>query len=162
MSEKVIKGVPIYVYKRKRYRQRPKCTRIYEVEYDEENYTSYVYLKKKTYVVEVFALCLLIFSLIYYSIVSQLRVVISVPDTFEYYNGTLYCNIVADENNTLNATVTVGNNTKVLTPGDYIAAVDNVAYSSKVDVNVSAKYGVFKKTEVKTVDIVEIGEEIDD
>ena len=159
MTKKEIKGVPIYVFRGKKYKKKPKFTRVYDVIHDEYNYSTFVYLKANTYFIEFLSVCIVLFAIVCFMLSSKLHTTVHIPDTFEYYNNTLYCNILVDNSSNLQQTITVGSYSKDVKPGECIAVVEGVDYTPTITVTVQTGSGIFTKSKTVDVNVRKIGEQ---
>lgn len=121
---KQIKGFVTYIYKGIQYFEQPSKTHISKIEYDSNENMSMVYLRHNTYFIEV--LCIIVLCLTLYFVYNDGEYVqtIHVPSNAYYYDGKLYVNAVADENNSSPVDCSIDGYNIVLNPGESLEYID--------------------------------------
>lgn len=92
-ATKVIRGTPIYIYHGTQYLDKPDNLVYAKMKYDEVENITYVYLKRKKYIVEL--LCTIIISIcVYLTLTGRTEQIIDANynNLIVYYNDNLYVN----------------------------------------------------------------------
>lgn len=99
-TTRVVKGKPLYLYRRRQYIYQPEKTYTSIMRYDEESNTTYIYCYKTTIIPEVVLVSILV-SLVFINlfILHGEKVSIYYNNYTTYYNGTLYINLTSDAKN---------------------------------------------------------------
>ena len=130
---KVIKGTPLYHYRKSILLDKPSNLIIKKMLYDKDENITHVYLRHRNYTYDI--MCLILILTITYFMVSNKTdndVLFYYNNVVVYYNGYLYANIKNSEDSKYDISYTIGNQGKeissgILKPGDYLTRlqVDN-------------------------------------
>lgn len=143
----------IYVYKGISYFEKPKHTQEYKREFDvKEKYTR-VYVKKKSVPFEVPLVIVLLITLVLRVTIRFTADRIIIPEYMNYYNGTLYTNIISNEENKLPMKLTIQDKVYVLQPGEYIKSIDIDYSADSIEIKVSNRFALFKNTQNYVIDV---------
>lgn len=134
----VIKGKPIYVYKRSNYMEQPENTNITKMLYEDITNTTYVYCKnKKQVLTKVCSVIIILCVLLNVFYLHDYSIDVKYNSACNYYNGYLYVNFVND------SSVSVAY--QLLDNGDVIAGDTLPEHSTLIYIpmdSVSSKYTV--------------------
>lgn len=113
-------------------------------------------LKKKDVYVELICILICVVNTILLIIYPSLSTTVHVPSEFNYYDGTLYVNIVSDKENTASVQVRLLNEDYTLEPGERLYTVMIDTPPEEVEVFIKSSFLIFDKTtecisRVKTV-----------
>ena len=149
-----IKGFVTYDYKGVQYFEKPRNTYISKIEYDEAEKMSTVYLKRSTYLVEFLCILSLCFMVYFVYTGIQYSQTVHMPDSAYYYDGKLFVNIVADEDNTDTVSCCIAGYNGILNPGDSIEFID-YEYNEQTSEEVSYTVDVlwFSRTFSRTIPV---------
>lgn len=121
----VIKGKPIYVLKGSQYVDKPDKTRVVKMLYSEDEGITYIHLKKIRHLYEIVCFAILILIVVYNRVVTHnANVVVRYNSLVNYYDGYLYLNLHAEEDNYTSVFVKIDNVIDdIMYPGDSIIRV---------------------------------------
>ena len=127
----VIRGKPIYKYRKSQYVYQPDNTSIRKMKFDEENNTTYVYCFKPTVLPELFLISIMILLVIVNVFwLHNQNIKIYYNEYTTYFNGTLYLNLTSDKSNNYEVNYSLldssGNDIAggILYPGDSIITIN--------------------------------------
>lgn len=147
-ATKVIKGTPIYVYRGTQYLDKPNKLIYRKMQYDEKENITYVYLKKKRYLVEV--ICSMIIMLCVYMTITDTTnniIDINYNNLIVYYDSSLYVNWNNPVTNKDDVTFDLYDGdvcilSRTLCPGDTVITVPLDSCNDKYKLIISVnKYG---------------------
>lgn len=96
----VIRGKPVYVYKRRQYVYQPDKTFIRKMRYDSDSNTTYVYCNRITVVPELLLISMMVLLVLFNILwLHNQSMLIKYNEYTTYFNGTLYINLTSDESN---------------------------------------------------------------
>lgn len=154
---KIIRGRPIYIYKRTNYMYKPDKTIVYKMLYNSDDNITYVYCKKPSILLEV--ICILICLCCVFvnrQYLHGLSVDIHYNNIATYYNGCLYLNLMSGETNNIIVHYELKDNSETiaegyLNPGDLIISVPINNICDRYTLVVSYKILFYEKEETSNI-----------
>lgn len=159
---KVIRGTPIYVYRKTQYLDKPDNLIPTKLEYSEVENITYVYLKKRTHIVEILCSLIILICVIFSLTFKGQSITVNYNNLVIYYNEQLYVNwhnpdasvsdvefsLCKDNNEIYNI---------VLSPGETVTTIPITNCSDKYDLLITAEWlgKEYSTTEKISVDIKE-------
>jgi hypothetical protein len=149
----------VYIYKGWTYLEQPKNTRVIKAEYDMEEKLNRVYLKKNHIVTEVICILLLLVTISIQVTANKWKDEITIPQSMNYYNGTLYTNIIAGNENKRTLICEINGEEYALNAGDYIKTISIDGYTNPtIDIKVTNNFLIFEDSEIYTVSLFYIAD----
>ena len=141
----IIKGRPVYLYKKAQYIDKPAGTFIKRIKYDEESNRSYVYCGKRSVIVEVLCSIVIIACVVANLFFTKsYHALIRYNSVAYYYDDKLYINMLNESENRYDITATFYDAGEVVTsfvlsPGQYMTAIGIEDPKSSYTVEVTCK-----------------------
>lgn len=138
MKGQNIKGSVIYEYGKTLYFDKPQNTHEVSYQYDENENVTYIRVRANTYITEVLCcIVMILFSYILFT-VGRYQSNIHIPNEMNYYDGTLFCDIVLDENSYFPVEYEIAGETGELLPGGnlYTLNVNDIGDTLTVKIKV--------------------------
>lgn len=149
VKTKIIKGRPIYVYRKRNYMDKPDNTVVSKMMYDEVENITRIYCKKPKAIIE-FICALIILLCVYLNLmyINNSEIIVHYNNIATYYNGKLYLNLYSEECNIRQVHYSVKDDSKVivegvLMPGDVLISIPIKEVSDAYEI-IFEYYGLLK------------------
>ena len=161
VKTKIIKGRPIYVYRRRNYMDKPDKAIVSKMKYDEVENVTKIYCKKPKVIIE-FLCTLIILLCVYLNLmyINNSEIVVHYNNIATYYNGKLYLNLYSEEDNIRQVHYSVKDDSKViakgvLMPGDVLISVPIKEVSDTYEITFEY-YGLLKTiTKKESINVID-------
>ena len=142
----------VFYYKGNYLIEQPAETKVYNRQYI-EGVGLVAYCKRKTVYIEILCVIIIIVNTLSLMFYPAMQSTVYVPESFNYYNDSLYTNIVSDDNHKSLVTVVIFNNKYLVEPGDRLYKISMDNPPDKIDVIIKTKFLFFNKEKKCTIPV---------
>ena len=161
---KFVKGNVVYIYKRRRYLESPEKGYVSKILYNEENNTSYVYIRRYNPTIDVILSIAISIVFLLNFVGFRANENLLYNTVISYYDNTIYLGIELEENSLFDCDVTLYcDDTKVderlLHPGDIWISQEYYNSFNKCYITVEYLFPLFPQEETISLYLMEVEDE---
>lgn len=140
----------VFLYKNQYLVEQPPETKVYTRQYI-DGVGMVAILKHKSVLVEILCTFITVLNILILVCYPALDIEVFIPDSFNYYDGTLFTNIVSSEENDADILIKLLDDSYILEPGERLYSIPIETIPEQVDIEIQSKFFIFNKTKDYTV-----------